>query len=148
MSEKVDDFVQNLQQQIFEETKDAYGEIAHQRWVDPSYMGAMKDPDGHARVTGTCGETMEIFLKFENDRVTKASFQTDGCGASMVSGSFAAEMSLGKTPDGLLEITGEDILERLGALPKKDQHCAFLAAESLYEALNDYMIKTSRGEKQ
>ena len=144
MSEKVDDFVQNLQQQIFEETKDAYGEIAHQRWVDPSYMGAMKDPDGHARVTGTCGETMEIFLKFENDRVTKASFQTDGCGASMVSGSFAAEMADDKSPDELLEITGDAILKTLESFPEDEQHCAFLAAETLQEALNNYMMKQTK----
>ena len=144
---EMDDFVQDLQQQIFDETKEAYGEKAFQRWLEPVYLGTMEDPDGHASLTGICGDTMEIFLKFEDDRVTKASFQTDGCGSSLVSGSFAAEMSIGKTPDGLLEITGEAILETSGGLPKEDEHCAFLAAETLHEALNDYMIKTTRGKR-
>ncbi len=143
---EMDDFVQDLQQQIFDETKKAYGERAFQRWLEPVYLGAMEDPDGHASLTGICGDTMEIFLKFEDDRVKKASFQTDGCGSSLVSGSFAAEMSIGKTPDGLLEITGEAIIKTLGGLPKEDEHCAFLAAETLHEALNDYMIKTTRGK--
>jgi nitrogen fixation NifU-like protein len=50
-------------------------------------------------------------------------------------------MSLGKNPDELLEITGDAILEKLGGLPKDEQHRAFLAGETLQEALNNYMIK-------
>jgi nitrogen fixation NifU-like protein len=122
----------NLQQHIFDEIKESYGEKAYLRSLEPLYMGHMKDPDGHARVTGGCGETIEMFLKFDDDRVTDASFQTDGCGSS-------------KAPDELLEIRGEDILKRMGRIPDADQHCAFLAADSLYEALNDYMIKMIRG---
>jgi hypothetical protein len=34
------------------------------------------------------------------------------------------------------------ILEKLGRLPEEDRHCAFLAAETLQEALNQYMAKT------
>lgn len=147
MSEKGDHLSDSLQQQIFNEIKESYAEKAYLRSLDPLYMGHMKDPDGHARVTGGCGETIEMFLKFGDDRVTDASFQTDGCGSSKASGSFAAEMSLGRTPDELLEIKGEDILKRMGRIPNADQHCAFLAAASLYEALNDYMIKMTRGRK-
>ena len=147
VSEKGDNFANNLQGQIFDEIKESYGEKAYLRSLDPLYMGSLKDPDGHARVTGGCGETIEIFLKFDDTRVTEASFQTDGCGSSKACGSFAVEMSLGKTPDELLEIRGEDILKRMGRLPDEDQHCAFLAAASLYEALNDYMIKMTRGRK-
>jgi nitrogen fixation NifU-like protein len=147
VSENSDSVANNLQQQIFDEIKESCGEKAYLRSLDPLYMGYMKDPDGHARVTGGCGETIEMFLKFDEDRVTDASFQTDGCGSSKASGSFAAEMSLGKTPDELLEIRGEDILKKMGGIPDADQHCAFLAAASLYEALNDYMIKMTRGRK-
>jgi nitrogen fixation NifU-like protein len=147
MSEKDNDLVNNLQEQIFGEIRESYGEKAYLRSLNPLYMGHMKDPDGHARVTGGCGETIEMFLRFDDDRVTEASFQTDGCGSSKASGSFTAEMSLGKTPDELIEIRGEDVLERMGRLPEEDQHCAFLAAASLYEAVNDYMIKVTRGRK-
>jgi nitrogen fixation NifU-like protein len=45
-----------------------------------------------------------------------------------------------------VEITGETILQVLGGLPKEDEHCAFLAAETLQEALEDYM-KKARGKK-
>ena len=144
MSDTLDDFVQELQEQIFEETKETYGEIAYQRWLNPRYMGEMIDPDAYASVRGVCGDTMEIFLKFEQDRVKDASFRTDGCGSSTVCGSFTAEMSIGKNPDELLEVTGDAIIEKLGKLPKEDEHCAFLAAETLNQALNEYMIKQTK----
>jgi nitrogen fixation NifU-like protein len=144
MSSELDDFVQDLQNRIYDETKEAYGDVAFERWLNPLYMGPMDNPDGHGRVTGTCGDTMQIFLKFENDRIKEASFQTDGCGSSAVCGSFAAEMAIGKNPDEITEITGEKILEKLGGLPKEDEHCAFLSAETLQEALHEYMIKQTQ----
>ncbi len=80
-------------------------------------------------------------MKFENGKVKNASFQTDGCGSSTICGSFAAEQSLGKSPEEILNITGETILEKLGGLPEEDKHCAFLSVDALQEALNDYMIQ-------
>ncbi len=141
MGEDFDNFVKNLQAEIFDDTKNAYGVAAFERWQNPLYQGEIKDPDGYARVTGPCSDTMEIFLKFENNQVKEASFKTDGCGSSAVCGSFAAEMALNKTPDELLYVTGKDILERLGGLPGEEEHCAFLAGETLQEALNNYMVK-------
>ena len=141
MSENFDDFVEGLQNQIFEETRAAYGDIAFQRWLKPLYMGSINIPDGSGRVTGSCGDTMQIFLKFENNKVQEASFQTDGCGSSAVCGSFAVELSFGKSPDDIMEITGESILQKIGGLPEEDKHCAFLSADTLQEALNDYMVK-------
>jgi len=144
MSDDFDDFARELQDQIYEETRRTYGQVAFERWLKPRYVGFMDSPDGYGRVTGSCGDTMEIFLRFEEDSVTEATFQTDGCGASTVCGSFAAELALGKNPDDVAGITGETILEILGGLPEQDQHCAFLAAETLQEALGDYMMKQRR----
>ena len=141
MADEFEDFVRSLQSQIYEETREAYGEVAFERWLKPMYVGVMRDPDGYGRVTGTCGDTMEIFLRFEKDRVKAATFRTDGCGPSTVCGSFTAEMAIGKTPEEILEITGETIMETVGSFPKEEAHCAFLAAETLQEALDDYMRK-------
>ena len=141
MSDEIEDFVQDLKEQIFEETKEAYGEIAFQRWLNPLFVGPIKDPDGYACLRGVCGDTMEFFLKFEDDRVLEASFQTAGCGSSTVCGSFAAEMAIGKKPDEIQKVTGETVIHRLGSIPKDDEHLAFLAVETLRNALNDYLRK-------
>lgn len=141
MENELDRFVRNLQTQILEETRLAYGEVALDRWQNPRYNGSLDNPDGYARVTGRCHDTMEIFLKFQDEKVLEARFRTNGCASSMVCGSFAAELAHGKGPDELLEVTGEAILQRLGGMPKEEAHCAFLAAETLQEALNNYMLK-------
>lgn len=147
MGDTLDDFVHEIKGQIHEETKEAYGEKAYQRWLDPLFMGSMNNPDGYAKSVGVCGDTMEIFLKFEGDRVKQALFQADGCGSSSVCASFAVELSMGKAPGELLAIRGEVIMETLEGLPKEDEHLAFLAAETLQQALNDYMIKKAEGKE-
>lgn len=137
--DKIDIFLEKLQEEIFEETKNAYGEAGFQRWRNPLYSGRLDDATAHARITGRCGDTMEIYLKFSGDRISAASFVTDGCGASTVCGSFAAEAAMGKNPDELAAITGETILQAIGRFPEEDRHCAFLAAEALQAALHEYM---------
>ena len=144
MGDTMDDFVHEIREQIYEETKEAYGNKAYQRWLNPLFMGSMNNPDGYARSVGVCGDTMEIFLKFDENRVKQALFQADGCGSSSVCASFAVELSMGKAPGELLAITGEVIMETLEGLPKEDEHLASLAAETLQQALNDYMNKKAR----
>lgn len=143
MKDEFEDFVQIIKQQMFEETKEAYGEIAFQRWRNPLFVGPMKDPDGYASLRGVCGDTMEFFLRFEGDRVLEASFQSAGCGSSTVCGSFAAEMAIGKKLDEIQQITGEAVIQKLESIPKDDEHLAFLAVETLQNALNDYLTKKS-----
>lgn len=145
MGDELDDFVNGLQNEILEKSRAEYGDVAFERWQRPLYAGAMDNPDGHGCVTGSCGDTMQIFLKFEKGKVKEATFLTDGCGSSMVCGSFAAELAIGKRPDDLKEITGETILKILGTFPEEKHHCAFLAANTLQDALNDYMTRDQKG---
>ena len=135
----LDEFIDNLQVEIFEEAKQALGERGFQRWRTPKFNGRMEDPDGYAKVTGECGDTMELFFKFENNRVSNASYSTNGCASSTVSGSFAAELTIGKDPDEIVDITAESVLKAIGKLPEDDLHCAGLAARTVQEALSNYM---------
>jgi nitrogen fixation protein NifU and related proteins len=139
MNDALDAFVTGLQERIFDETRAAYGDAGFERWRNPRFRGPLDDADAIARITGNCGDTMEMYLRFEDGRVKAAAYCTDGCGSSMVCGSFAAEMAHGRTPEGLTDITGEAILEKIGRFPEADRHCAFLAAATIQEALTVYM---------
>ncbi|MCF8062031.1 MAG: iron-sulfur cluster assembly scaffold protein [Deltaproteobacteria bacterium] len=141
MADEFDVFVRDLQEQVYEEARREYGEAAYERWRDPQYEGVLEDPDGYGRLTGSCGDTMEIFLRVQGERVAEATYRTDGCGSSAVCGSFAAELARGKTPEEVTDISGETILAVLGGLPEEDRHCAFLAAATLQDALESYMRK-------
>jgi nitrogen fixation protein NifU and related proteins len=40
-----------------------------------------------------------------------------------------------------MDFTGEKILDVLGTFPEEDKHCAFLAAETVQDAVGDYLKK-------
>jgi nitrogen fixation NifU-like protein len=139
--DNLDKFLDNLQDEIFEDARQALGDKGFDRWRNPKFNGKMQNPDGHASVIGECGDTMDIYLKFENGRVSKASYATNGCASSAISGSFAAELTLGKDPDEITDITAQAVLDAIGRLPENDMHCATLAARTVQEALSNYMMK-------
>lgn len=138
MKDQLDQFVEQLQNQIYEETRAEFGETVYNRWREPKYMGRMELPDGYGRSRGSCGDNVEIFLRFKDGRVIDASFLSDGCMSSQVCGSFAAELALNLSPEELAGITGEKILDAIGGLPEENRHNAFVAAEALRQALNQY----------
>jgi nitrogen fixation NifU-like protein len=118
--------------------------MAFHEWLNSLQWKRNGVPDGHACLTGKCGETIEIFLKFDGERVKDAAYLTNGCISSKVCAALAAYMARGKSPDELVDITARSILDLLGEFPKSEEHCAFLAAETLQEALNQYMLKQTR----
>ncbi|MFO7987238.1 MAG: iron-sulfur cluster assembly scaffold protein [Desulfatiglandaceae bacterium] len=111
-------------------------------WLAPH----LDQADGRARITGKCGDTMEIGLKFHNDRVTETSHETDGCVYSLNCVNSAADLAKGKTPDEILDIDPRLIQQSVGGLPDDQIHCAHLAVETLQAALHDYMMK--EGQKR
>ncbi len=141
--DKLDEFINNLQEQIFDEARQALGEKGFQRWRNPRYSGKIDKFNAHGRVRGTCGDTMEMFFRIEDNRVADGSYITDGCASSGISGSFGVELALGRSLDELADVTGETILTAIGKLPEKDLHCPFLAAQAIQEAITDYMKKTN-----
>ena len=146
MSDDIDAFVRQFQESILAEARENYGEVFCRRWQKPLYMEVMQDADVHARLKGTCGDTILLFLKFDHGAVQRASFQTDGCAPSIVCGSYAAELCLGKSPATLLEITADTIIRRIGTLPEDVRHCAFLAAATVHAAVDRYMIRQVAGD--
>ncbi|MCP4021401.1 MAG: iron-sulfur cluster assembly scaffold protein [Desulfobacteraceae bacterium] len=137
----LDDYLDKLQDDIFEDARQALGDRGFDRWRNPKFNGKMADADGQACLTGECGDTMEIFLKFKNDRVCRASYFTDGCASSNVAGSFACELSMGRDPDQVADISQNAVLNAIGRLPESDMHCASLASRTVQEALSEYMSK-------
>lgn len=141
MSDKLNEFLDNLQEQIFDEAKKDYGNAGFERWRNPQFNGRMQNYDTHARLKGECGDTMEIYLKFDGNCVESASYFTDGCASSSICGSFTAELAIGKSHDELTEIDAGAVLEKFGRLPEDERHCAFLASATLQEALQIYMSR-------
>jgi len=121
------------------DTRDIYSETVINHAMNPRNVGYMQDPDGFARVTGPCGDTMEIWIRVMDGVIVKATFYTDGCGTSIACGSMITEISKGKSISKAQKTTQYDVLDALGGLPQESKHCALLAANTLKSAIRDYL---------
>jgi len=130
---------EQFEELIKEEMRKTYSETAIDHAMNPRNVGDMADADGFAKVTGPCGDSMEIRLKVNNDTIVGATFMTDGCGTTIASGSIVTEMAKEKNIIEARKISSQDVLNALGGLPEESQHCALLAANTLKAAIRDYL---------
>ena len=112
-----------------------------------NYFGPLEKPDGHACITGPCGDTMMFWLNIDDDVIKYATFTTDGCAPSIASGAMAARLAEGKPVRAAKGIEQQEILNALGGLPEDHAHCALLAATALHTAVDDYKINKIKEEK-
>jgi len=129
-----------LQELILEDARKIYSETTIDHFMNPRNLGDMDDADGFGRVTGSCGDTMEIWLKVRSGAIAEATFMTDGCGTSIASGSMVTELAKGRSVGEARRISQQDVLGALGGLPEESEHCALLAADTLKEAIKDYVM--------
>ena len=115
---------------------------AREHFDRPRNCGRLDDYNGHARITGPCGDTMEFWLQVAEKRIVRASFTTTGCGPSRAAGSMATELAINKPLREAGFIEQADILEALGGLPKESEHCALLASNTLKAAIRDYLSRS------
>ena len=139
MSSNFDQFVDELDKTVMEEMRRDYSEKVVELFLNPINMGRIEDVDGYGKVTGSCGDTMEIFLKIRDDLISDDWFITDGCGTSMVCGSMVTELTKNRNLNKAGEINAEKVLHELGGLPEADKHCAQLAADTLRSAVSTYL---------
>ena len=128
-----------LQELIMADIRNVYTETVIEHAMNPRNVGSISNADGFASVTGSCGDTMEIWLKVKNDTVDTVTFWTDGCGTSIATGSMVTELAKGKGIAKVQRITQQEVLDALGGLPEESVHCALLAANTLKEAVKDYL---------
>lgn len=116
---------------------------AQERSERPRNYGPLPVCNGHARITGPCGDTMEFWLDVSQGRIARLGFTTDGCGPSRAAGSMATELVAGRSVGDAAQIAQADVLAALGGLPKDSEHCALLAANTLRAAISDFLSRSA-----
>jgi nitrogen fixation NifU-like protein len=144
----LDKLVAGMEETIQKEEREIYTKRTLEEAYNPKNVGELKNPDGAARITGPCGDTLQIHLKVEGDTIVDSKFITDGCGASTACGSVITELARDKRVEEAATIKDKDILSILGGLPEDNVHCALLAANTLKAALDDYKIKIEKEERR
>lgn len=96
------------------------------------------DADGRGKNTGDCGDTIEMFITVEEDRIRMITFDIEGCIHTRAAANTVAHLAEGRTVQQAWELTPDDIANFLQTLPEDAYHCAELAIGALYRALRDY----------
>jgi len=136
-----DEFVDKLQQEIIDEELKEYNEYIVNLFHNPKNWGKPKDAEISVDKSylGPCGDTMHFFLNVDdNGIIKKANFITDGCGASVATGSQTTLMIEGKSLREAEKLTAKEIDEALQGLPDDHKHCAELAVRTLRRTIQKY----------
>ena len=114
--------------------------LAH--FKNPHNVGEMDNPDGYAEVgSAECGDTMKMYIKVDEGKISDVKYQTYGCCAAIASSSIATDMAIGRTIAQAEAMTKMDIVDELGGLPGKKIHCSLMAEDALKAAIKDYKSK-------
>jgi nitrogen fixation NifU-like protein len=133
-----DDFAEKLQQKILRDIRKLYPAKIVQHWQHPRNWGILNKASGYAKITGPCGDTMELSIEVKHGVITRCTFDTDGCGTSIACGSIITEMASGMTITAARNIDQQALLTYCGGLPDQDKHCALLAVNTLHKAIDDH----------
>ena len=121
-------------------------DIYHEMIVDysrnPANYGKIEDHDVTFHDSNPlCGDSIDIDMKIDNDKVTDIKFHGKGCAICMACSSVLTEITKGKSIDDVRNIEKNDVLSELGLehLQAVRIKCALLSLKVLKSALYTYL---------
>jgi len=123
-------------------------DIYHEMIIDysrnPINYGKIEDHDVTFHDSNPlCGDSIDIDMKFNNNKVSDIKFHGKGCAICMACSSVLTEIVKGKEIDEVRNISKNDILSELGLehLQAVRIKCALLSLKVLKSALYSYLGK-------
>jgi nitrogen fixation NifU-like protein len=130
--------IREIQQEIDKVEEKKYSRKVINEYRHPTNFGTLHHPNGKGKITGPCGDTMNISLRIAKGEIHAARFFTDGCGPTVACGNMLTKMVHGRTVKEALHISTDMLIKELDGLPSENKHCAELAISTLHVALNNY----------
>ncbi|MBN2125481.1 MAG: iron-sulfur cluster assembly scaffold protein [Deltaproteobacteria bacterium] len=124
-----------------------YGKRAIAYYLEKANMGTLRDPDQVSEMTGVCGDTMKIYLKVDQGRITDAKMQVLGCPGAVASAMAAVDLVRGKTLEEAMGLKDRDVFRVLEEIPDQKQHCIRLTVKTLQKAIEEYKGNNGNSSK-
>ncbi len=115
-----------------------YSEKAVRYYIEQPYMGNLPDADQISEMLGTCGDTMKIFLKIDDNTITDIRYQVLGCPGAISASMAAVDLVKGKSIEKARKLNDGDVFNQLVDIPVKKHHCIQLAVKTLHKAIDEY----------
>jgi nitrogen fixation protein NifU and related proteins len=113
-----------------------YSETAIAYYINKPHMGHIADADITSEMTGSCGDTMGIYIKLENGVVSDAKYQVMGCAGAISAAMAVVDLIKGKDLTFARSINDGTVFNVLEEIPVKKHHCIQLAVKTLHKALD------------
>lgn len=125
-----------------------YNDVVHDHFLNPRNFMDNEEQFGADGVgmqgSPACGDMMKIWIKIDGNKIIGLKWQTFGCPSAIASTSMMSEMITengGMTIQKAKRLKPEQVVDRLGGLPKRKFHCSVLGHHSLRAAIEDYERK-------
>ena len=119
-------------------SKAGYSDKAIQYYLEKPYMGSLADADQVFEMTGTCGDTMAVYLKVADGKVSDVMYQVMGCAGAISAAMAAVDIVKGKKIEDARCLEDGDIFRVLQDIPVKKHHCIQLAVKALHKTIDAY----------
>jgi len=108
---------------------------------NPRNAGDVKEPDASAQIENpACGDVLRLSLKLEGDRIADIRFRAKGCVSAMACGSAVTELTKGLSLAQARQLSREDLLRNVGAVPEASNHAIHLAMDALKALLRNVVL--------
>ena len=132
---------------------DIYREEILEHYRHPQNYGKIKNPDiARADSNPLCGDTQEIMIKLDGEKIKGISFTGKGCAISLASASILTEHLKGKRINDIQKMAREDLLDllKLELTPTRIK-CAMLPLITIKKGIIEYestkKVKKNAGKK-
>ena len=115
-----------------------YSQTAIDYYINKPHMGILTDADISSEMTGTCGDTMGIYIKMKNGVVDQAKYQVMGCAGAISAAMAVVDLIKGKDLNHARAIDDGTVFKVLEEIPVKKHHCIQLAVKTLHKALEEH----------
>tara|TARA_R110002167_G_C12706462_1_gene654755 strand:- start:5572 stop:5973 length:402 start_codon:yes stop_codon:yes gene_type:complete len=108
-------------------------EFLLEHYESETYRGRLENPTISSQMLNrTCGDSVVLDLKLENNRIAKAKYEAQGCVISQAAASILCEMITGMELALLVSFDASNMLKRLRiTLSPRRIQCGLLAWEAL-----------------
>jgi nitrogen fixation NifU-like protein len=104
--------------------------LAH--FQNPRNAGDVEDADASAQLENpACGDILKLTLRLDGERIVAIRFRAKGCVPTMACGSALTELVKGKTVEEARRISREEVIQKVGGVPKASAHAGHLAIDTL-----------------
>ncbi len=116
-----------------------YANPAIDYYLEKKYMGHIENADQISEKIGSCGDTMKIYLKLDDDKkIEDIRYEITGCAGAISAAMAAVDLAKGKSLDEALAINDGDVFNVLENIPEKKHHCIQLAVKTMHQGIEEF----------